>query len=118
MRKYKDKGSWNGGLGGGLVDVLTGVGLAFDAFRADDAEFNDYVDSFEDCVESTGERPVAVSIDKGNAVRDFYEFNSRRGVGTVGPRRIYKNRKTGPDWRTDALTYTAIRAVPTAPARA
>lgn len=32
VRKYKDKSAWNGGLGGGLVDILTGVGLAFDAF--------------------------------------------------------------------------------------
>lgn len=101
VRKYQDKGSWNGGLGGGLVDLCVGVGLAFDAFRADDAEFNHYVDIFEDCVESTGEAMIAVSIDKGNAVRDFYEFNTRRGVATVGPRRIYKNRKTGPDWRTE-----------------
>lgn len=101
LRKYKDKGSWLGGLGGGFVDVMLGVGLAFDAIRSDDAEFNHYPDLFDDLVASTGEEPVAVSIDKGNAVRDFYEHNTRRGVGTVGPRRIYKGKKTGPDWRSE-----------------
>ena len=86
LRKYKEKRSkksWFGGLGGGFVDVMTGNGIAFDAFRADDAEFNHYDDQFEDLVESTGELPVAVSIDKGNAVRDFYEYNTRRGVATA-----------------------------------
>ena len=101
LRKYKDKRSWFGGLGGGFVDVTVGVGIAFDAFRADDAEFNHYPDQFEDLVASTGEVPVAVSIDKGNAVRDFYEYNTRRGAATVGPRRKYKGRTTGPDWRSE-----------------
>lgn len=101
VRKYKDKRSWHGGLGGGFVDVLTGVAIAIDAIRADDAEFNHYPELFDDLVASIGELPVAVSIDRGNAVRDFYEFNTRRGVGTIGPRRVYENKATGPDWRTE-----------------
>jgi hypothetical protein len=101
LRKYKNKRAWFGGLGGGFVDVLLGVGIAFDAFRADDAEFNHYPDQFEDLVESTGEFPIAVSIDAGNAVRDLYEYNTCRGVATVGPRRKYNGKTTGPDWRTE-----------------
>lgn len=101
LRKYEGKKSWNGGLGGGFVDVLLGVGIAFDAFRADDAEFNHYPEQFDDLVESIGELPIAVSIDKGNAVRDLYEHNTRRGVATVGPRRKYKGKASGPDWRRE-----------------
>lgn len=101
VRKYEGKGSWLGGLGGGFVDVLFGAGLAFDAFRADEAEFDHYPELYEDLVASIGEDPAAVSIDKGNAVRDLFEFNTRRGVGTAAPRRIYKNRRTGTDWRSE-----------------
>jgi hypothetical protein len=112
LRSYKEIGGWYGGYGQAGIDMLVGSPIALDAFRADEQEYDFYPATFEDVVAATGEAPLAVSVDAGFTIRSFFEFNTRRNVAVVGPRRKRTGKMEDADWRTDAYDEHGVPRCP------
>lgn len=89
LRHYSSgKGrTWFGGYGNPAVNYKYGAPIAVETFAADDQEWDHYDDLFQAGVAATGKTPLAVSGDRGFALKDFFEYNTRRGVATVVPHR-------------------------------
>jgi hypothetical protein len=105
LRHYSSgKGrSWLGGYGTPAVNVKYGAPIAVETFAADDMEWDHYDDLFQAGVAATGKTPLAVSGDRGFGVKSFYEYNTRRGVGTVVPFRETVSEKERQDMRCDLV---------------
>jgi hypothetical protein len=82
--KLKKK-TWTGGLKVAATDYFTNMSLTSEAIGADTTEHHTYERLFERLREATGCDPVAVTADRGFSVNRIFEFNTRRGVGSVFP---------------------------------
>jgi hypothetical protein len=91
-----------------LTDKFVGLWVAATAFSADIQEWDGYPTLFESAVDALGSPPLIVSADRGYAIRPFYEYNTRRGVAVVAPRRVRKGRTEHIDWRTEAFDEDGI----------
>lgn len=109
LRKYDPgKKVWYGGYLQTATDRLTGLCVAVEVFAADIQEWDGYPSLFERMTEALGSPPNIVSADRGYAIRPFYEFNTRRQVAVVAPRRKRSNRIERIDWRTEGFDEDGI----------
>lgn len=108
FRRYDGGTVWFGGYLQAAIDMFTGVPLAVEVFPADVQEYDGYPALYDSMVEALAEPPYVVSTDRGYGTRAFYEFNTRRGVAVVGPRRRRRNRLETRDWRTDEFDEHGI----------
>jgi hypothetical protein len=108
VRRYDNGKAWPGFFWQTAGDAFTGSPLSVEVFPADVQEFDGYSRLFEHLVAAIGEPPRIVSTDKHYSFRGFYEWNTRRGVAVVGPRKTRSNRKTRADWRTDMYDEDGI----------
>jgi Transposase DDE domain len=108
LRRYYDRKQWFGGYYLAATDFFTNLPLAAQVFRADLQEWDGYHALCRDLLATLGEPPYVVSVDKGFATRPFYEYNTRRGIAVVGPRRKHRNRTDLRHWRTDRFDEHGI----------
>jgi Transposase DDE domain len=108
LRRYVGARTWFGGFYLAATDFFTGLPLAAQVFAADIQEWEGVPALYRDLLAAVGELPYIVSVDKGFATRAFHEFNTRRGIAVVGPRRKYPGRTELRDWRTDRFDEHGI----------
>jgi hypothetical protein len=99
FRRYNTRKSWFGTLVPALITPVVGLPLCVEPMPADIQEWDAYPRLFERVCRILGRPPLAVTGDRGFGLRDFYEFNIRRGVAVVGPRRKRGKIETHLDWR-------------------
>ena len=108
LRQYSNRKQWFGGYYLAATDFFTRLPLAVQVFPADIQEWDGYHGLCSEVLAALGEPPYVVSVDKGFATRPFYEYNIRRGIAVVGPRRKHPNRTELRDWRTDRFDEHGI----------
>jgi hypothetical protein len=92
---------WHGGIGLASVDNYTGAlnGIVF--FPADEMEYDHYPTLYEKVEAGIGHGARTVVADKGQHVQRVFEFNTRRGTGTIIPWREPSKGKRRRDMRCD-----------------
>ena len=91
LRAYKTGAKtqryWFGQYACEVVDHVTGIPVSTRLYPASQNEAAFYGDAITHAMDVTGIQPVAVAGDKGFSVSAVFEWNSRRGIGSVMPRR-------------------------------
>lgn len=85
------------------ADHLLGAPLAVANIAADEHEHHAYPTLIEEIMEATGERPIAMTGDKGQSTKAVYEFNTTRAIITVIPLRQPQEKIERIDMRRDAF---------------
>lgn len=87
FRKLANGAMWHGGYDQFAISPVVWLPLAAHCFPCDIAEMDGYPYLFERLVAATGAPPHVVSADRGFAFSAFFEYNIRRSVAVVAPRR-------------------------------
>jgi hypothetical protein len=101
LRSYKHGAKWHGILTPTFYPFPVGLpALAVYPIPADFPEWHAWPRLHDLVLRVIGRPPAIVGVDRGSGFSPFYRFNTRRGIATVGPRRLRK-------WleRDDRLTW-------------
>jgi hypothetical protein len=82
-RGGKTKRFWVGYYNGKAIDHYTGAPVAVLVHSASINESIAYPELYRRATEATGKAPRAVVADRGYSLSSIFEYNTRRGVGTV-----------------------------------
>jgi hypothetical protein len=100
-KRRRKKKFWHGGTALPAVDHFTGAPLAIEHIPAEVLEHQAYGRLRDGVIDAVGEPPLGMTGDRAQSIKEVFELNTRAGIASVIPWRIWNAGMTREDVRCD-----------------